>query len=374
MKLSALFFILGVVPFSIKTNGQNVRAFNNNITKALSAQGTSHDLFKATAIFGIKKGASIGLSYGMWKENPTLQYSLNTGFMWRFGKGFLGNYRNALNLKDPRTKSQFVFMFTPMLTANFSKQDYVYQELEPFYLGTPNAVFSKYKSSLTLGTTFTISPRGTYKNVATIRNRAQQDFVISLNLKNLNLTVYDDYFPFFTKILELGDNWDRFFTGGGFIRYRFNDEFTFHLYSEVYTGINRANPFLYPDIISYNQRGKIWRQKNFANQDPGQEYFNSSWLIAQMNYTSPQVVGNNSGVYTPDFNFFIGSSAPWTMFSQNLVHSTIRYDATNNLKLHYFLPRTKVPGNLEAGGANWRRLNFNSLFLGGGIKYNVVTP
>jgi hypothetical protein len=198
--------------------------------------------------------------------------------------------------------------------------------------------------------------------------------MLSLNVKNFNLTIYDDYFPLFTTILQLGDNWDRFFTGGGFIRYRFNERYTFHLYSEVYTGLNRANPFLAPDIISYKYKGSKWKLKNFANQNAGQEYFNSSWLVANLTYTGPQIAGNTAGATLPSFNVFIGSSAPWTMFSQNFIHSLIKYDKTNHLKLHYFRHRSSVPGNLEAGGRNSWELNFNSLFVGGGAQSNLSMP
>lgn len=357
--------------FSSLLSAQGFRAFNNHVDPILTGQGKTHDLFKMSLITGIKKGTSVGLSYGLWKENSFLQTSLNTGFMWRMGKGFLGNYRKGSDLKDSRTRSQFVFMFSPLLTARLFNKNYVYQEIEPFYLGTPNAVFCRYNTHITLGTTFTICPRGTYHNMMTTRNRAQQVFMISLNVHKFNFTIYDDYFPLFTEKLQLGDNWDRFFTGGGFIRYRFNSRYTFHLYSEVYTGINRSNPFLHPDLISYHPKRGRWREKNYAHQDPGQEYFNSSWLIADLSYTSSQAIGNSTGFYTPDFHFMVGSSAPWTMFSQNLIHSFIKYDKANDLKLHYFIPRTRIPGNLEAGGKTKWRTNFKSIFFGAGIGYNM---
>jgi hypothetical protein len=198
--------------------------------------------------------------------------------------------------------------------------------------------------------------------------------MFAVNLHNFNFTLYDDYFPVATEWLQLGDNWDRYFTGGGFIRYRFNNEFTFHLYSEVYTGINRANPFLYPDIISYTKRKRNWIRKNFANQDPGQEYFNSSWLIAALSYSAPAKVGASAGAYVPDFNVMLGSSAPWTMFSQNFIHKQIPYDSANHLQLHYFLNRSNVPGNLAAGGKNGFWQNVNSMFIGGGIESNISMP
>ncbi len=370
-KFSMLLAVL--LPFHIHAQ-DGMRVFNNNVSPVLNNQTGAHGLFKATLICGIKKGFSVGIGYGIWKDNPTLQYSLNTGFQWRVMKAFVGNYRNGAYPKDTRSRSQFVFTFSPMLSVNLSKERYVYQELEPFYLGTPNAVFCDYKYSLTLGTTFTTSPRGTYRNVATSRNRTQQDFMLALNLKNFNFTMYDDYFPLFSTFLQLGDNWDRFFTGGGFIRYRFNDQYTLHLYSEVYTGLNRANPFIAPDIISYKNKGRKWLLKNFANQNAGQEYFNSSWFIACVTYTGPQIPGNRNEAILPNFNVFVGSTAPWTMFSQNFIHSMIGYDKTNKLKLHYFLHRSNVPGNLEAGGKNNWQINWKSLFVGGGISSNISMP
>jgi hypothetical protein len=367
-KLLSIFLSL----LAISGNSQGILYTSNKIHDRLSLQPSSNGLFKFKAIFGLKKGYSIALSYGFWQEHPTLQYSLNTGVMWRVRSKFLGNYRDVSDLDDSRSKSQFIFMFSPMLSINLcQKETYVYQELEPFYFGTANAVFSRYKHSITVGSTFTVSPRGTYKNVATPRNRAQQDIMFSVNIKDFNFTLYDDYFPILTEFFQLGDNWDRFFTGGGFLRYRLNDQFTFHLYSEVYTGINRANPFVYPDIISYKYKRKNWRRKNYANQDPKQEYFNTSWLIAKVSYSAPQVISSHRGMFIPDVDIVVGSSAQWTMFSQNLIHSMIKYDPANKLKLHYFLPRSVVPGNLEAGGSSGTEIFVNSLFIGAGFKYNI---
>ncbi|HTJ11896.1 MAG TPA: hypothetical protein VL547_07720 [Dinghuibacter sp.] len=266
---------------------QGIRAFNGNVDNVLASEGnTYHDMFKASLIYAHKKGLSIGLSYGYWKETDLLQYSMNTGLMYRFFPRFLGNYYNVSRPRDSRSKGQLVFMFSPLLTCKISRRNYVYQEIEPFYLGTPNSVFCRYKSSFTLGTTFTVSPRGTFNNVATVRNRSQQVFMLALNIKDFNFTMYDDYFTWFTEKLQLGDNWDRFFTGGGFVRYRVNSELTLHIYSEVYTGINRAIPFLYPDIISYKPKKRGWLLKNYANQDLGQEFFNTSWFVLEASYSS----------------------------------------------------------------------------------------
>ncbi len=367
---AALYFLM----IGVTTAQKGVSAFNNNVYPVLESQGNAHGLFKASLIFALKKGTSVGLSYGIWQENPSLQYSLNAGLMLRMGKRFLGNFSDRANKNDPRSRSQLNFMFSPMLTVNFSKERWAYQEIEPFYLGLPNAVFCKYAYYTTIGTTFVISPRGTYNNVATVRNRTQQDFMFSINIKNFNFTMFDDYFPVFTTFLQLGDNYDRYYTGGGFIRYRFNDEFTLHLHSEVYTGTNQPNAFLHPDIISYRQKGRRWKLKNFASQNQGQEFFNSSWFIARLSYTGPQIPVNRPVAYIPNIDMFIGSSAPWTMFSQNAIHTTIKYDPSNNLQLHYFLPRTNVPGNLEAGGKNNFDMNMRSLFIGGGFQANISMP
>ncbi len=350
---------------------QDYKAINNDLSDALASQGKFHELFKFSLITGLRSGTSIGLTHGMWKEGSVLQYALNTGFMWRFGKAFLGNYRNGSEPKDNRTKSQFVFMFTPLLVTRLSSKDYVYQEVEPFYFGTPSAVFSKFKHALTLGTTFTISPRS-YKNVATIRNRAQQDFVLGITVKNFNFTIYEDYFPIFTERLQLGDNWDRFFTGGGFVRYRFSRDVSFHLYSEVYTGINRANPFLYPDIISYRKKGSNWVRKNMASQDPGQEFFNNAWFIGRLSYTAPLKSNSGSFFTRPNMDIFAGTSAAWTMFSQNWIHNMFKPDKENDLRLHYFLHRTNVPGNLQFGGMNKFSYAKNGLLLGVGTSYNFI--
>jgi hypothetical protein len=360
-----------IILTSINTHSQDFKAINNNVSDALSSQGKFHELFKLTVISGIRCGTSVGLTHGMWKEGNVLQYALNTGFMWRIGKSNLGNYLNGSNPKDSRTKSQLFFMFSPLLISRISNKNHAYQEVEPFYFGTPSAVFTKFRHALTLGTTFTISPRG-YRNVATIRNRAQQVFVFGINLKNFNFTIYDDYFPFFTNNLQLGDNWDRFFTGGGFIRYRFSKELTLRLYSEVYTGINRSNPFLYPDVISYRMKGRRWVQKNMAYQDPNQEFFNNSWFIAKISYSRSEEINTPMRINIPNIDFFAGTSAAWTMFSQNWVHNMFKADKENDLRLHYFLHRTNVPGNLKSGGNNWLNYVLNGTILGGGASYNIL--
>ncbi|HNP53270.1 MAG TPA: hypothetical protein PKK69_01590 [Ferruginibacter sp.] len=371
--LMRLLMILLVANHSESISAQKIRALNNNVSSLLDLQGKAHDLVKFSIFSSPYKGTSFGFSYGLWREGPLLQYSLNTGFMWRFGKGFLGNYRNGAVPHDKRTRCQLVFMVSPILTTRLSNQLYAYQEIEPFYYGTPNAIFSRYKHSLSLGSTFTISPRGTYRNITTIRNRAQQVFMIGLNVGQFNFTLYDDFFPIMTDKLQLGENWDRFFTGGGFIRFRFNDQFTAHLYSEVYTGINRANSFLYPDLIGYRKKGRSWVRKNYAHQDPGQEYFNNSWFLLRLSYSSSQQQELQSGFYMPDLDVLVGTSKPWTMFSQNWIHNMFSPDKENGLKLHYFLPRTNVPGNLEAGSRyKWRNF-YQSLFVGAGMSYNFLT-
>jgi len=338
---------------------QKVLPSNNNITGLLLPGGNNHGLFKTNLVFFFNKGFSLGLGYGLWHENPSLQYSLNTGLQFRFGKGFLGNLSNGETPDDPRSKLQVNFVFTPMLTVNFSKHSYVYQELEPFYLGTPNAVFCRYRTSFTAGTSFVVSPGGTSRNTTTTRNSTQQVAVLSLNLQDFNFTMYDDYLDFVTEKGRLGDNWDRFYTGGGFLRYRFSNNVNLHLYSEVYTGINRANTFLNPDIISYTQRGKKWGLQNFANQDPGQEFFNSSWFIAKLSY---DVSPGSSQAYSsiPSFSVMAGTAAPWTMFSQSFIHDRIPYDSTNHFSFHHFLNRNNVQGNYIKG----------SIFYGGSVESN----
>src|SRR6266700_1590694 len=114
--IASSFLLLSLFSYNLITRCQGVRSFNNEVSPVLATQGNSHSLFKATIVLGIKKGASVGISYGIWAENPSLQYSLNTGIQWRFGKAFLGNYRDGANPKDSRSKSQLVFMFSPMLT------------------------------------------------------------------------------------------------------------------------------------------------------------------------------------------------------------------------------------------------------------------
>lgn len=99
--------------------GQSIRVFNKKPDGVLSTQSATKSLFKASLIIGRHKWV-LALSYGLWDENPTLQYSLNTGVQWRFGDRCLGNFRDAAHLEDNRTKSQIVFMFSPMLTINFS--------------------------------------------------------------------------------------------------------------------------------------------------------------------------------------------------------------------------------------------------------------
>lgn len=372
-KCLCLFLLwLTMIPFI--ASGQHVRTFNNTtIESLLMSQGTTHHIFKLSVVAGLKKGVSFGLGYGIWEAHPFFQYSLNTAVQWRLGRRFLGNYYDRSSPNDNRSKSQLVFTFAPLLTMNLTNSEYHYQELESFYLGTPNAVYSNYKNSLTVGTTFTISPRGTYKNIATTRNRAQQDLVLALNIGDFNLTLYDDYFPYLTEFLQLGDNWDRYFTGGGFVRYRFNENYTLHLYSEVYTGINKPAALMNQDIISYKYgKRKRWTRQNYANQNAGQEYFNSSWLVAKLSYSGTGDRDKARDLCMPSVDLIVGSSAPWTMFSQNAVHNRIPYDSMNSFKLHHFLNRSNIPGNLNAGGSSWLRWNMNSLFVGAGFNSNII--
>lgn len=359
--------------FSGKAFSQHVRTFDNSdISSLLHSQGSTHHVFKLSLVAGFKKGLSIGLGYAIWDEHPFFQYSLNTAIQYRIGGRFLGNYYDIANLKDSRSHSQLVFTFSPLLTMNLTNRDFVYQEIEPFYLGTPNAVYSKYRNSVTIGSTFSISPRGTYKNIATVRNRSQQVFMLGLNIADFNFTVVDDYFPIATKFFQLGDNWDRYFTGGGFVRYRFNDNYTLHLYSEVYTGIVKPQAFMNQDIISYRKRRKgRWSLKNFANQNAGQEFLNSSWFIAKLTYSgNSNVAAHNWNM--PSFDFMLGSSAPWTMFSQNWVHSIIGYDETNHFKLHFFMNRANVPGNSNAGEEDSFKSAMNNLFFAGGMHSSFI--
>jgi len=301
-----------------------------------------------------------------------MQYSISSGLQLRARKKFLGNYNNLNHPEDKRTKLQVNFLISPMVTFNLWSQYYHYQELEPFYFGTANPVFCRYKSSITIGTTFNLAPRGTYSNITTTRNRTQQLALLSLNIQDFNFTMYDDYLSKITQIGQIGDNWDRFFTGGGFVRYRFSNAFTMHIFSEVYTGINRANPFLSPDVISYQYKYKKkfrkWVRKNFANEDPGQEYFNSSWFIVEGTYSANEGISAHGGAYLPSFDFFVGNSAPWSMFSQKFIHSLIHYDDSNNLRFHYFMHRTFVPGNLESSNL------FGSSFAGLGLRSNFILP
>ena len=102
-----------------------------------------------------------------------------------------------------------------------------------------------------------------------------------------------------------------------------------------------------------------------ANEDAGQEFFNAAWFIIKGTY-SPTNNSNTPFLSSSNFDFLLGNSGPWAMFSQKFVHSCINYDEINNFKLHYFLNRADVPGNLEAGNF-WK-----SCFLGGGIQSNFL--
>jgi len=82
-----------------------------------------------------------------------------------------------------------------------------------------------------------------------------------------------------------------------------------HVFSEVYTGVNRANAFLYPDIISYQPKRNKWKLKNFTNQGAGQEFFNSASFIVKVNYTNTNQKPGNNGIYSPDMNFLISPAA-----------------------------------------------------------------
>ena len=109
-----------------------------------------------------------------------------------------------------------------------------------------------------------------------------------------------------------------------------------------------------------------------ANQDPGQEFFNYSWFFAKLSYSQDTRFNNDQRIYQPEYHFSIGTAASWTMFSQNWVHNMFSPDKANQLKLHYFLHRTNVPGNLQAGGSNAVNYIKNGIALGAGATYNIL--
>lgn len=319
-----------------------------------------------------KPSGNLSVAFGAWNNFRKFQPGSNLSATMNFGPWHLGN-----NPTD-KNKLQLNLVLTPMLTYALDKNvNLFYDEINPSYLGFATAVYSNYKNQITLGTSFVMGPKGRFKNINTPRNKSQQ--LIYLGIKkslgvnsNISLNVCEDYLGFTDNAIgeNLCDNRDRFYTGGGNVQFRLNNEFVFKYYSEVYTGISYPNVVAYPDlVISEDTIGsnnkfikKFAGPKRFlrvAFQDPGQHLLNTGRNVFALEYT-PHILPNTQlyqTISTPKVQLFIGTQeGNNNMWIQNAIHNGIKIKKftstglrTNNNgsiskeydRFHRFMPREK---------------------------------
>ena len=223
---------------------------------------------------------------------------------------------------------------------------------------------------LTLGTTFTTSPRGTYRNVGYQPcNRTQQDFMLALNLKNFNFTMYDDYFPLFSTFY----NWattDRFYRRRRLYCYRFNDQYTLHLYSGSIYRFKQGQSFYCATMVVYTkQKGANGLLKNFANQNAGQGILTAHGLLPVLPIPALRYPATRNEAILPNFNVFGGINRAWTMFFTKFYHSLdwlpIKPNTGNSIifSAPFHCRRSAQTGGKTTGGrcgkaVRWRKYQF----------------
>lgn len=252
--------------------------------------------FQFSSYIFINGGTALSASFGYWKTTKYLQPATNISTILSIGKQHIGN--NSRN----GTKFQWNILFSPMLTStlNFKTPSKIGipEEIMPLYLNNSSAIYSNYRSSFTMGTTFIATPKGFGRNYTTNRNRSQQ-----VAFFQLKIGTKGDFSSFQANLIEdvgpqfLADKYDRYFTGGGSLQYRWK-QYKLKAISEVYTGTTKRDIFDYPDVVYPNERiglndkkrgflhslrrfthGGIIREKTYALQDASQVTYNTARMI-----------------------------------------------------------------------------------------------
>lgn len=308
--------------------------------------------FQFSTQFLIHGGFSMSFSVGSWVRYQYLQPALNVSTNLYCGRNNIGNsnafYTDEITRYNPN-RTLFNVTVSPMLTAGWDT--YYYEELNPFYSGNSTSIYNNFKYALTLGTTFVASPRGTYSNIMTSRNRTQQLLYIQAKTGCFMLNLQEDYFVITENVIGavFSDNRDRYYTGGGNIQIRipynpfspWNPYFKLKIYSEMYTGTSYVDKQEFPDIAYYKQhphrlfryRGKRKNndpvEKKIAYQDPGQSLFNRARNFVVLEFNTLEITDNpyqtNSHV-----QLFVGTQGGFqNMWQQNGIHNANKVNCDN---------------------------------------------
>jgi hypothetical protein len=289
-------------------------------------------------------GWSASVGFGYWQRYGGLQPATNLSVNILGGKSHLGN-RDV-----PYNRWQVNLVISPMLTINLSKWDTDIQErrtaladeINPFYLGNAGAVYSNYRSQITIGTSLVLMPKGIDKNITTTRNRSQQLVFVQLkkgfdSTRSVELNVFDDYLGFTdTRFFQgLADNRDRYFTGGGNVQVRLGQHLKLKAYNEIYTGNSYVDRFDYPDVLEIDtlklgtKPPRINRTR-YAYQDPGQGLFNRGRTVFCAEFMMPFAPGGPPIdpllINQRLFQVFIGKQEGNQMYSQDIIHKLIKID------------------------------------------------
>jgi len=298
------------------------------LAQPIPTPDTSPSYFiKFSGYFLLRGGTTFSASIGYWKRFSWCQPGTNLSFNYVLGE------RNLGNRGQRGTKWQLNTVVSPMITFNSAQaRQAMYEEINPFYLGNTGAVYTNYRSSVTLGSSFVVTPKGLGKNIGTSRNRSQQLIFVQVRagwnkVNSITLNVYEDFLFTDNSLLQgWADNWDRFYTGGGNLQVRVSEQVKLKLYSEIYTGFAYRDMFDYPDLVEYDDADSTDYQR-FAYQDPGQQKYNVGRTLLAVEYTPTQPFFG--GINSPNdvthrlntYQFYYGSQGRNDMWSQNKIHS-----------------------------------------------------
>lgn len=330
-----------------KARGQDT-GFNNNFNGKVSFY----------ALLG--GGVALGVSVGTWKGFKTrkdvevVQTALNVSNLLAFGKNHLGNNGRK------GTRFQWNLILSPMVTTSFhwkTAKNGIYEELNPLYLNNPSSIYSNYRSSLTVGTSFVTIPKGFGRNYITSRNRSQQ-----LAFFQLKAGIGSKFSTQFNLIEDVGpqflaDKWDRFFTGGGSVQIRYN-YLKAKAFSEVYTGTTQRDMVDFPDLAipidSAERAGKTGRKKwlqehIYALQEASQKTYNNARTVYALE-VDDLFFRHSSSPFINRFshNFYYYTQGGPDMWSQNMIHSL------SNGDVQKVVPKTindgKIPFKVNKDG------------------------
>lgn len=372
MKKRITILLLTSVFFSFlqSPNAQEQKLCNNNFSFNLSANIFWHfyghpEKHHLRQFYG---GTVVSASVGFWKRWNAVQFSSNLSINAISGRNHLGN-RNRQN-----SRLQVTTVFTPLFTFNLAGANKgIYEELPTVYMGYGSSIFANYRSSLTIGSSFITMPRGKGINIGTARNRSQQLIILQAriggkdSIRNFSIHLAEDLFAFTEGLLQpFADNWDRYYTGGAHIAYRFNQQYKLRFYSEVYTGTVSKDMIDNPDIIIDDKMiggsffGGPKRKLRLAAQEAGQKMFNNNRNFFQLQFTNP---------FTHfDYSAYLGvqgnTCGAW---QQQLIHNAFKLNIVlkegrpqeelnyrkHRDRLHRFEPYTKFTSLLIGAGSNF---------------------